>query len=64
MSKPTIVSFENYEPWDSEPMAAAFDVHKMPASGNPEDLPADVRSAVRAFAFKGHSAMSLSLIHI
>jgi len=62
MSKPTIVSFENYDPWDAEPMAASFDVHKMPASGSPQDLPADVRSAVRAFAFKGHSMLGAELM--
>ncbi len=62
MSKPHIVSFEEYNEWDSKPMNERFEVHPMPASGDPADIPEDIRNKIEAFAFKGHSAMDASIM--
>jgi len=62
VTKPHILSFETYDDWDSVPMDELFNVHPLPASGNPNDLPDDVREQIRAFAFKGHSTLGASLI--
>lgn len=62
MTKPPLLSFETYDAWDAEPMAAQFDVHQFPASGNPDDLPLPIRESIRAFAFKGHSTLDASTI--
>lgn len=62
MSKPHIVSFESYSEWDSVPMNERFEVHPMPASGKPADLPEDIRAKVEAFAFKGHTTMDASIM--
>lgn len=62
MTKPAILSFETYDAWDSEPMSELFSVHSLPASGNPNDLPQEIREQIRAFAFKGHSTLGATLI--
>lgn len=62
MSKPDILCFERYDAWDTEPMNELFTVHQFPDSGNPEELPADVRERIRAFAFKGHSSLGAAII--
>ena len=62
MTKPAILSFETYDDWDSIPMSELFDVHTLPTSGNPNDLPQDIREKIRAFAFKGHSTLDASII--
>lgn len=43
-------------------MDELFDVHPLPASGNPNDMPEALRDQIQAFAFKGHSALGPSLI--
>ena len=43
-------------------MHELFTVHEFPASGNPADLPADVRDQIRALAFKGHSQLGADII--
>lgn len=62
MTKPAILTFETYDDWDSGPLSELFDVHPMPASGNPNDLSQAVRDQIRAFAFKGHSALNAALM--
>lgn len=62
MTKPAILTFETYDDWDSAPMSELFDVHAMPASGNPADLPQETREQIRAFAFKGHNGMNAALM--
>jgi lactate dehydrogenase-like 2-hydroxyacid dehydrogenase len=43
-------------------MNELFTVHQFPTSGNPQELPANVRENIRAFAFKGHSALGADII--
>lgn len=62
MTKPAILTFETYDAWDSEPMSELFDVHSLPASGNPGDLPESLREQIRAFAFKGHSELGKTMM--
>ena len=60
--KPHIVAFETFDDWDSVPLNELFTVHQFPASGNPADLPAEVREQTRAFAFKGHSTLGADIM--
>jgi len=62
VTKPQILSFETYDEWDTEPMNKLFDVHPLPASGSPNDMPKELRDQITAFAFRGHSALGPSLI--
>lgn len=62
MNKPPILCFETFDQWDTEPMNELFTVHQFPASGKAEDLPVQVRESIRAFAFKGHSALGKDII--
>ncbi|MFK8079481.1 MAG: 2-hydroxyacid dehydrogenase [Granulosicoccus sp.] len=62
MTKPAILSFETYDSWDSEPMSELFEVHRLPADGNPESMPGQVREQIKAFAFKGHSKLDSTLM--
>lgn len=62
MTKPHILSFEKYDDWDNAPMSELFNVHRLPASGNPEELPKELREKIRAFAFKGHSSLGAAVI--
>lgn len=57
MTKPHILSFDNYDQWDTEPLNELFEVHQFPASGDPEELSTETRESIRAFAFKGHSSL-------
>lgn len=43
-------------------MNELFTVHQFPQSANPADLPADVIENVRAFAYKGHSALGPTIM--
>lgn len=61
-NKPNILCFEKYDQWDAEPLNELFTVHQFPDSGNPEDLPVDVRTVISAFAFKGHSHLDKHII--
>lgn len=62
MSKPHILSFESYDAWDVELMNENYLVHPMPESGDPMELDAETRSAIRAFAFKGHSPLGAEIM--
>lgn len=62
MTKPAILSFETYDDWDNVPMNEMFEVHTLPASGNPDDLPKELRDKIRAFAFKGHNELGPALM--
>ncbi|MCL4153541.1 UNVERIFIED_CONTAM: hypothetical protein GTU68_067137, partial [Idotea baltica] len=43
-------------------MSSLFDVHPLPANGDPNEIPLAVREQITAFAFKGHSTLGASLI--
>ncbi len=60
--KPHILSFENYDEWDSVPMNEQFEVHQFPESAKPYDLSPDVRNQIQAFAFRGHSALGSDIM--
>lgn len=62
MTKPHILSFESYNEWDAEPMHEHFHVHQFPKNGEVQSLDETTRSAIRAFAFKGHSHLSAEII--
>jgi len=62
MTKPAILSFETYDDWDRIPMGELFNVHVLPASGNPHDLSEEIRNQIQAFAFKGHSKLDATII--
>lgn len=62
MTKPSILSFETYDAWDAQPMGELFEIYQFPDSGNTDDLPAEVRESIRAFAFKGHSTLDANII--
>jgi len=62
MKKPHILSFEKYDQADYDALDALFEVHPMPASGNPHDLPTTIRDQITAFAFKGHTSLEANLI--
>jgi len=62
MTKPSILSFETYDAWDTGPMKELFEVHPFPSSGVAEDLSIEVRKKIRAFAFKGHSELGANII--
>lgn len=61
-AKPDLLCFNQYDDWDTEPMLAQYTVHQMPASMSVSGLPADLLGQVRAFAFKGHDALSRELM--
>ncbi len=60
--KPEILTFETYDNWDTEPMQESYTLHQFPASSDAMDLPSEVRDQIRAFAFKGHSALDAKII--
>jgi len=62
MSKPHILSFATYDAWDMEAMNQNYIVHPMPDSGDPMELEAETRSAITAFAFKGHSNLGAEIM--
>ncbi len=62
MTKPSILTFDTYEVWDTGPMEDQFEVHQIPASGQVSDLAEDVREKITAIAFKGHSYLSSDMI--
>lgn len=43
-------------------MSELFEVHRLPADGNPESMPGQVREQIKAFAFKGHSKLDSTLM--
>lgn len=43
-------------------MNEVFEVHQFPQSGNPLDIPTEIREKIRAFAFKGHDALSTDIM--
>ncbi len=57
MNKPMLLCFETYDSWDSEPLSEAYELLQFPSSCNPLDIPEAARKEVKAFAFKGHSAL-------
>lgn len=62
MPKPYLLSFETYDDWDVVPMHEQFDIHEFPTSGNVMDIDSALRNKIRAFAFKGHSALGKDII--
>ena len=62
MEKPHILSFETYDDWDTAPMQSLFTVHQFPADGKVDELDIATREKIRAFAFKGHSALGADII--
>ena len=62
MAKPHILTFDTYELWDIAPMEEQFVLHAIPASGQVNDLDADLREKITAIAFKGHSHLGAEMI--
>lgn len=62
MHKPHILSFETYNEWDSVPLNESYEVHPFPDSGDPADVPEDIRQKIQAFAFKGHDDLGANII--
>lgn len=60
--KPQVLTFDTYESLDIGPMEEQFTLHQIPSSGNVDELSKDVREAITAIAFKGHSYLSGEMI--
>ncbi len=62
MTKPTILTFETYDEWDTESMEAAYEVYNLPYGGKVSDLPPDALVRTEAFAFRGHATLGADII--
>lgn len=62
MTKHSILTFETYDDWDTEPLEATYTVYNLPYGGALSDLPAQAIDEIEAFAFRGHGALNAGIM--
>lgn len=57
MTKQPLLAIGYYQDWDHDPMAAAYDVHRLEGPDDILTLPEALRTTIKAIAFKGHDPL-------